>query len=89
MATFFAMFGETIPSSFQPLFISNLGISAASIAFIYNIRNIIQTFLRLVAGALSDSLGRRNMMLFGLALLSLVRARSLSSPEPIKNMNLV
>lgn len=72
MATFFAMFGETIPSSFLPLFISSLGVSAAAIALIYNIRNIIQTILRLVAGTLSDSLGRRNMMLFGLALFAFV-----------------
>jgi MFS family permease len=72
MATFFAMFGETIPQSFQPLFIQNLGVSAAVITLIYNIRNVIQTFLRLVAGTISDSLGRRNMMLFGLALFALV-----------------
>jgi MFS family permease len=72
LATFFAMFGETIPQSFQPLFIKNLGVSAAVITLIYNIRNVIQTLLRLVAGTLSDSLGRRNMMLFGLALFALV-----------------
>jgi len=72
MATFFAMFGETIPQSFQPLFIQNLGVSAAVITLIYNIRNVIQTFLRLIAGTISDSLGRRNMMLFGLALFALV-----------------
>jgi MFS family permease len=72
MATFFAMFGETIPQSFQPLFIRNLGVSAAVITLIYNIRNVIQTLLRLVAGTISDSLGRRNMMLFGLALFALV-----------------
>jgi MFS family permease len=71
-ATFFAMFGEGIPLSFQPLFIKGLGVSAATITLIYNIRNIIQTFLRLVAGTISDSLGRRNMMLFGLALFALV-----------------
>jgi MFS transporter, DHA1 family, multidrug resistance protein len=72
LATFFAMFGETIPMSFQPLFIKNLGISAALITLIYNIRNIIQTVLRLIAGTFSDSFGRRNMMLFGLALFALV-----------------
>ena len=72
MATFFAMFGETIPQSFQPLFIQNLGVSAAVITLIYNIRNVIQTVLRLVAGTLSDGLGRRNMMLFGLALFAVV-----------------
>ena len=26
-ATFFAMFGETIPQSFQPLFIASLGVT--------------------------------------------------------------
>ncbi|MBT3284391.1 MFS transporter [Candidatus Bathyarchaeota archaeon] len=72
MATFFAMFGETIPMSFQPQFISSLGVSAAVLTLIYNIRNIIQTFLRLAAGTISDSLGKKNMMLFGLALFALV-----------------
>lgn len=72
MATFFAMFGETIPLSFQPQFIGSLGLSAAVVTLVYNIRNVIQTFLRLAAGTLSDSLGKRNMMLFGLALFALV-----------------
>ena len=71
-ATFFAMFGDTIPQSFQPQFISHLGVSAAIITLIYNIRNVIQTILRLVSGTISDSLGRRNMMLFGLALFAIV-----------------
>ena len=71
-ATFFAMFGDTIPQSFQPLFISHLGVSAAIITLIYNIRNVIQTVLRLVSGTISDALGRRNMMLFGLALFAIV-----------------
>lgn len=71
-ATFFAMFGETLPLSFQPLFIRNLGLSASLLTLLYNIRNIIQTVLRLVAGTLSDALGRRNMMIFGLALFALV-----------------
>lgn len=72
MATFFAMFGETIPMSFQPQFISGLGVSAAVLTLIYNIRNVIQTLLRLVAGTISDSLGKKNMMLFGLALFAMV-----------------
>ncbi len=72
MATFFAMFGETIPLSFQPQFIGSLGLSAAVVTLIYTIRNVIQTFLRLAAGSISDSLGKRNMMLFGLALFALV-----------------
>ena len=71
-ATFFAMFGDTLPQSFQPLFIAGLGVSPAIIALIYNIRNVIQTFLRLVAGTLSDTLGRRNLMMFGLALFVVV-----------------
>ena len=53
-------------------FFSHLGLSAATITLIYNIRNVIQTVLRLVAGTISDSLGRRNMMLFSLALFALV-----------------
>lgn len=72
MATFFAMFGETIPLSFQPQFIGSLGLSTAVVTLVYNIRNVIQTFLRLAAGSISDSLGKRNMMLFGLALFALV-----------------
>ncbi len=71
-ATFFAMFGETIPQSFQPLFIAGLGVTPAVVALIYNIRNVIQTLLRLVAGTISDSLGRKNMMLFGMALFAIV-----------------
>lgn len=61
MATFFAMFGETIPMSFQPQFISDLGVSAAVVTLIYNIRNVIQIFLRLAAGTISDSLGKKNI----------------------------
>lgn len=72
MATFFAMFGETIPLSFQPQFIGSLGLSAALVTLVYNIRNVIQTFLRLASGTISDSLGKKNMMLFGLALFALV-----------------
>ncbi len=71
-ATFFAMFGETIPQSFQPLFIAGLGVTPAVVALIYNIRNVMQTLLRLVAGTISDSLGRKNMMLFGMALFAIV-----------------
>jgi MFS family permease len=71
-ATFFAMFGETLPLSFQPLFIRNLGLSASLLTLLYNIRNIIQTVLRLIAGTISDALGRRNMMIFGLTLFALV-----------------
>jgi DHA1 family multidrug resistance protein-like MFS transporter len=71
-ATFFAMFGETIPQSFQPLFIAGLGVAPAVVALIYNIRNVIQTLLRPIAGAISDSLGRKNMMLFGMALFAIV-----------------
>lgn len=71
-ATFFAMFGETIPQSFQPLFIAGLGVTPAVVALIYNIRNVVQTLLRLVAGTISDSLGRKNMMLFGMALFAVI-----------------
>jgi MFS family permease len=72
MATFFAMFGETIPLSFQPQFIGSLGVSTVAVTLIYNIRNVIQTLLRLVAGTVSDSLGKKNMMMFGLALFAIV-----------------
>ena len=72
LGTFFAMFGDTVPQSFQPIFIASLGVSPAIIALMYNIRNIVQTLLRFVAGTMSDSLGRRNMMLMGLALFAVV-----------------
>ena len=71
LATFFATFGETIPQSFQPLFIASLGVTPAAIALIYNIRNVVQTLIRLVAGTFSDSIGRKNMMLFGVALFAI------------------
>ncbi len=70
-ATFFAMFGETIPQSFQPLFIAGLGVTPAAVALIYNIKNVVQTLLRLISGTISDSLGRKNMMLFGMALFAI------------------
>jgi DHA1 family multidrug resistance protein-like MFS transporter len=70
--TFFASFGDSLPQSFQPLFIASLGVSPAIIALMYNIRNITQTCLRLVSGTLNDSLGRRNLMLLGLSLFALV-----------------
>jgi MFS family permease len=66
------MFGETIPQSFQPLFIGSLGVSTVTITLIYNIRNIIQTVLKLFAGPFRDSLGARNLMIFGLALFALI-----------------
>ncbi len=72
LATFFAMFGETIPQSFQPLFIASLGVTSATIALIYNIKNVIQTLLRPITGTISDSLGRKNMMLFGVALFAII-----------------
>jgi len=70
-ATFFAMFGETLPQSFQPIFIAGLGVTPTVVALIYNIKNVVQTLLRLVSGALSESLGRKNMMLFGMALFAI------------------
>jgi hypothetical protein len=45
------MFGETIPQNFQPLFIAGLGISPAVVGLVYNIRNVEQTFLRLITGS--------------------------------------
>ena len=71
-ATFAAMFGETIPQSFQPLFIAGLGISPAVVGLVYNIRNVEQTFLRLIAGSLSDVFGRKKLIYLGLGFLTLV-----------------
>jgi len=71
-ATFISTFGETIPQSFQPLFLFRLGISATVIGLVYNIKNVVQTFFRIPIGALSDKLGRKNLMVLGLAFISLV-----------------
>jgi len=71
LATFFAMFGDTISQSFQPLFIAGLGVTPAVVALIYNIKNVTQTFLHPVSGACSDSIGRKNMMLFSMALFAI------------------
>jgi DHA1 family multidrug resistance protein-like MFS transporter len=71
LATFFVMLGDTIPQSFQPLFIVGLGVTPAVVTLIYNIKNVTQTFLRPMSGALSDSIGRKNMMLFGLSLFAI------------------
>ncbi len=71
-ATFMVQFGETIPQSFQPLFLAELGISTALIGLVYNIRNIEQSFLRLIAGSLSDVFGRKRLILIGLVLTSSV-----------------
>jgi DHA1 family multidrug resistance protein-like MFS transporter len=71
-ATFMVQFGETIPQSFQPLFFEQLGISAALVGLVYNIRNIEQSVLRVVAGSLSDVLGRKRLIMIGLILVALV-----------------
>ena len=65
-------FGETIPQSFQPLFFEQLGISAALVGLVYNIRNIEQSVLRIVAGSLSDVVGRKRLIMLGLILVALV-----------------
>jgi len=65
-------FGETIPQSFLPLFIEGLGISAAVVSLIYNIRNIEQSALRMVSGSHSDNFGRRRLILLRLVLIGLV-----------------
>ena len=71
-ATFASMFGDTIPQSFQPLFIASLGISPAAVGLVYNIRNIEQTLLRLIAGSLSDVFGKKKLIFLGLIFLTCV-----------------
>lgn len=71
-ATFTAMLGDTVPQSFQPLFIAGLGISPAVVGLVYNIRNVEQTFLRLIAGSFSDIFGRKKLIFLGLGFLTLV-----------------
>jgi MFS family permease len=71
-ATFMVQFGETIPQSFQPLFLAELGISTAVIGLVYNIRNIEQSVLRLIAGSLSDVFGPKKLIMIGLILVSTV-----------------
>jgi MFS family permease len=82
LATFFVMFGDSMSQSFKPLFIAGLGASPAVIALIYNIKNVIQTLLRLVAGTLSDTLGHRNLMLLGLTLFAVVPLLYSVATEP-------
>ena len=65
-------FGETIPQSFQPLFFEQLGISAALIGILYNIRNMEQMGLSFFSGSISDVLGRKKLILVGLILIALV-----------------
>jgi MFS family permease len=71
-ATFISTFGESLPQSFAPLFLASLGITPSVIGLVYNIRNIMQTILRPLAGSLSDIVGRRKLMYAGLALLTFV-----------------
>jgi MFS family permease len=71
-ASFLAMLGETMPLSFQPLFITGLGVTNVGLTLIYNIRNIIQTLLKPMVGPLTESLGKRNLLMFGLALFAFV-----------------
>jgi DHA1 family multidrug resistance protein-like MFS transporter len=71
-ATLMVQFGETIPQSFQPLFFEQLGISAALIGILYNIRNVEQMGLSFFSGSLSDVLGRKKLILIGLILIALV-----------------
>jgi MFS family permease len=71
-ANFVSTFGETIPQPFLSIFLTGLGIPAPIVGLIYNVRNIVQTLVRVPIGVVSDRLGRRRLMLIGLTLLSLV-----------------
>jgi DHA1 family multidrug resistance protein-like MFS transporter len=71
-ANFISTFGESLPQSFQPLFLASLGVSPAAIGLFYNIRNVVQTIVRVPVGQLSDRIGHRQLMILGLSLISLV-----------------
>ena len=71
-ANFVSTFGEAIPQPFLSIFLTGLGIPAPIVGLIYNVRNIVQTLVRVPIGVVSDRLGRRRLMLIGLTLLSLV-----------------
>jgi len=71
-ATFMSTFGDSLPQPFAPLFLASLGITPSVIGLVYNIRNIVETILRPIAGSLSDIVGRRKLMFVGLAMLTLV-----------------
>ena len=71
VANLLSTFGDAMPASFQPLFFASLGISAAAIGLVYNIRNIVQTIIRAPIGSMSDRLGRKRLMLIGLFMLAL------------------
>ncbi len=71
-ATFMVQFGESIPQSFQPLFLTRLGVSTALVGLVYNVKNVEQSFLRLVSGSLSDVFGRKRLIMIGLVLIASV-----------------
>lgn len=71
-ANFISTFGETIPQPFLSIFLTGLGIPASVVGLLYNIRNLVQTLVRIPIGVMSDMLGRKRMMLLGLILLSMV-----------------
>jgi len=52
-ANFISTFGESLPQSFQPLFLASLGVSPAAIGLFYNIRNVVQTIVRVPVGQLA------------------------------------
>jgi MFS family permease len=71
-ANFTSTFGETLPQSFQPLFLMGLGVPPTVIGLFYIVRNVVQTVVRIPIGRLSDALGRKQLMLIGLSFVSLV-----------------
>jgi len=82
-------FAEYIPQSFQPLFFAELGISTAVIGLLYNVRNIEQSFLRIIAGSLSDVFGRKKLIMIGLIMIAsvpLIYSISLDTWLPIVGM---
>ncbi|MBS7620107.1 MFS transporter [Candidatus Bathyarchaeota archaeon] len=82
-ANFVSTFGETIPQPFQPLFLTSLGLSAAVVGLFYNVKNIVQTIIRTPVGVLSDKLGRRRLMSFGLILLAISPLIMALSHDPV------
>lgn len=71
-ANFVSTFGDTIPQPFLSIFLTGLGIPAPVVGLVYNVRNLVQTLVRIPIGIMSDRLGRRRLMLLGLILLSVV-----------------
>ena len=66
-------FGQSMLMPILPLYANILTGSAAWAIFIFTFRDVIQIFLRIPSGSLSDRIGRKPVMLFGAGCLTLAQ----------------